>query len=148
MQDAWELIEVPDGAHSISLRPVGSQVRLYGMVLERSNAGVVYDSLGVVGAMADRLLNSEPQHIAQQIEHRAPDLLVLGFGGNEAGNKWLNIEQYEKDLTRVVEHMHVRDKEMSCLLFAPLDQAERDARGHVVTLATVPKSSRRSVAWR
>ena len=84
-------------------------------------------------------LNGDAEHIARQIDHRAPDLLVLGFGGNEAGNKWLNLEQYEKELTRVVEHMHTRGKQMSCMLFAPIDQAERDARGRVVTLATVPK---------
>jgi lysophospholipase L1-like esterase len=130
---------VPDGPHSLTVRALGAVARLYGVALERDTPGVVYDSLGVVGAMGDRLLNFETEHIKGQIAHRAPDLLVLGFGGNESGNKWLNLERYERDMVRVVAHMRAGRPEMSCMLFAPLDQAQRDARGKIVTLATVPK---------
>jgi lysophospholipase L1-like esterase len=139
VEDAFELIEVPDGPHTLSLRAMGPAVRLYGVTLERTKTGVVYDSLGLVGAMADRLLNADAEHMKRQIGHRAPDLLVLGFGGNESGNKWLNLANYERELVKVVRHMRAGRTEMSCLLFAPLDQGERDARGRVVTLATVPK---------
>jgi lysophospholipase L1-like esterase len=139
VEDAWHVVEVPDGPHSLTIRTLGAVTRLYGVALERETPGVVYDSLGLVGAMADRLLNAEPEHIRRQIAHRAPDLLVLGFGGNESGNKWLNIEQYERELAKVVELMRAGRQDMSCMLFGPLDQAERDARGRVVTLATVPK---------
>jgi lysophospholipase L1-like esterase len=138
-EDAWEAIQVPDGPHSLTVRALGAVARLYGVALERDTPGVVYDSLGVVGAMGDRLLNFETEHIKGQIAHRAPDLLVLGFGGNESGNKWLNLERYERDMVRVVAHMRAGRPEMSCMLFAPLDQAQRDARGKIVTLATVPK---------
>jgi lysophospholipase L1-like esterase len=137
--DAWHLIKVPDGPHTLSARALGAETRLYGIALERDVPGVVYDSLGIVGAMADRLLYAEPEHVRRQMEHRAPDLLVLGFGGNESGNKWLNLEQYEREQVKVVELMRAGRKDMSCMLFAPLDQGERDARGRVVTLATVPK---------
>jgi lysophospholipase L1-like esterase len=139
LEDAWETIAVPDGHHSLTVRGLGADARLYGIALERDKPGVVYDSLGLVGAMGDRLLNAEPEHMRRQIMHRAPDLLVLGFGGNESGNKWLNIEQYEREMIQVLELMRAGRKDMSCMLFAPLDQAERDARGRVVTLPNVPK---------
>ncbi len=139
IEDAWETIAVPDGPHTLTVNARGATTRLFGIALERDKPGVVYDSLGLVGAMGDRLLNAEPEHMRGQINHRAPDLLVLGFGGNESGNKWLNIQQYEREMIQVVELMRAGRKDMSCMLFAPLDQAERDARGRVVTLPNVPK---------
>jgi lysophospholipase L1-like esterase len=138
-EDAFELVEVPEGPHTFTVKPLGSEVRLYGATLERTTPGVVYDSLGLVGARADRLLNGEPEHIRRQIAHRDPDLLVLSFGGNEAGNKWLNLQQYERELTEVVKVMRAGKPEMSCLLFGPLDQAERNDRGQVVTLEALPQ---------
>jgi lysophospholipase L1-like esterase len=138
IEDAWELIEVPDGPHMFSIRTTGSPVNLYGIVQERSVPGVVYDSVGLVGAQADRLLNANPAHMAAQLAHRNPDLLVLGFGGNEAGNEWLDPARYAASLERVITLMRSGKPQVACLLFAPLDQGERNARGDVVTLKVLP----------
>jgi len=138
-EDAFHVIEVPDGPHQLAIKALGPPSRLYGVVLERGTPGVVYDSLGIVGAIAERLLGAEPEHIAGQIAHRDPDMLVLAFGGNESAYQWLNIEQYERDLTKVVEHMRRGKPKMSCLVFGPLDQGERDKRGKVVTVKVLPK---------
>jgi lysophospholipase L1-like esterase len=100
---------------------------------------VVYDSLGLVGARAERLLNAEPEHMHRQIAHRDPDLLVLGFGGNETDNPWLNVEQYERRLVDVVRLMRAAKPKMSCLLLGPLDQAERNQRGQIATIKALPK---------
>jgi lysophospholipase L1-like esterase len=138
-QDAFEVIELPDGPHSLAVRAMGTPVRLYGVALERQATGIVYDSLGLVGARASRLLNAEPEHIRGQIARRSPDLLVLGFGGNESGNNRLNIDQYSRELVRVMNLMRSGKPGMSCLLLGPLDQAERNERGIVVTLESLPK---------
>jgi hypothetical protein len=137
VEDAFELIQVPDGSHTLTLRAKG-EIRMYGVSLERETPGVVYDALGMVGARADRLLDANPEHIAEQIAHRDPDLLVLGFGGNEAGNDWLDPVRYQRDLIKVVKLMRSGKPEMACLMFGPLDQGERNARGDVVTLRSLP----------
>jgi lysophospholipase L1-like esterase len=139
IEDAVETLDVPDGPHQFSLRMTGGVSKLYGVALERDVTGIVYDSLGLVGAVAERLLEMRPEHIAGQIELRDPHLLVLAFGGNESANAWLNLESYEKNLTGVVERMRSGKPDMPCLLFGPLDQAERDARGKVVTVPILPK---------
>jgi lysophospholipase L1-like esterase len=136
-EDAWETLRVPDGYHSLIVRARG-EVRLYGVSQERDSPGVVYDALGLVGARADRLLDADPQHMAQQIAHRDPDLLVLGFGGNEAGNDFLDEQRYERDLVKVIKLMRAGKPNMSCLLFGPLDQAQRNERGDIVTLRSLP----------
>ena len=141
-EDAYEVVDVPDGEHLFSVRALGSEAHLYGVAMERSEPGVVYDSLGLVGARAERLLDAEPDHIRGQLAHRDADLLVLNFGGNEASNRWLQVQQYERDLTEVVRLMRSGKPAMSCLLFGPLDQAERNARGQIVTLATLAASRR------
>ena len=135
-EDAWETIRVPDGDHSLVVRARGD-VRVYGVSQERDTPGVVYDALGLVGARADRLLDANPRHMSLQIAHRDPHLLVLGFGGNEAGD-WLDAPRYEHDLNKVIKLMRAGKPNMSCLLFGPLDQGQRNARGDIVTLRTLP----------
>ena len=137
-RDSWHVIEVPDGDHELSLRTSGGEIRMYGVVQERAGPGVVYDALGLVGARADRLLDADPEHMAKQIAHRDPDLLVLAFGGNEAGNDWLDPARYAASLRKVLKLMRAGKPEMSCLLFAPLDQAERTPRGRIITLSVLP----------
>lgn len=135
--DSVHRIDLPDGQHRLRVRFGGhGQPRLYGVVLEREGPGVVYDSIGLVGARAARLLNYDPEHIAGQLERRGTDLLVLGFGGNEAGD---NIQRgrYEEDFRRVIRRMRAGREDLGCLVFAPLDQAERDGRGRVRTMRTM-----------
>lgn len=135
-KDAWEVIDLPDGPHSLTIRGGHGVARLYGVALERTVPGVVYDSLGMVGGQANRLLNAEPEHMKRQISHRDPSLIILGFGGNEACNAWLNLENYERDLHRVIRMMRGENR-YPCLLFGPLDQGEYDKRGRVQTIKKV-----------
>lgn len=139
VEDAVEVVDVPDGPHQFSLRMTGGTTKLYGVAIDREATGVTYDSLGLVGAMAERLLEFKPDHVAEQLEMRDPHLVILAFGGNESANKWLNVENYEKELDQVVKLMRAGDTERACMLFGPLDQAERDARGKVVTVEVLPK---------
>lgn len=138
-EDAWAAFEEPDGPHALYIRAGGrGPVRLYGVAMERDVAGVVYDALGIVGGRAERLLSADQEHMRRQIGHRAPNLLILAFGGNEA-DKWLNVPSYEDKLKQVVRHMQVEGQPIACLLFAPLDQGERDDRGNVRTIRTLPE---------
>jgi lysophospholipase L1-like esterase len=139
-EDAWLPIETTDGPHTLSIRTDGrSPVRLYGVVLERDIPGVVYDSLGMVGGRAERLLAAEREHIQRQLKHRHPNLVILAFGGNEAVNRWLHIARYERNLRKVVNHVCLPRNQTACLLFAPLDQGERDERGNITTIAKLPE---------
>jgi lysophospholipase L1-like esterase len=138
--DAFERITVPDGAHELHLRVLAGQPVLYGVVMEREGPGVVYDSLGLVGARARRLLNYDAEHIRGQHERRGVNLLILGFGGNEADDPPARIEaSYEDEFVEVIQRMRAGRQDMGCLVFGPLDQARRNERGRVTTIPTVPK---------
>ena len=130
-------IEAPDGPHLIEFRYTrGGPVHFYGVVVEREGPGVVYDSLGLVGARANRLLNYDESHIKAQLEQRGVNLLVLGFGGNEASDDRPE-EAFYEDYLQVLQRMHQGREDLSCLVFAPLDQARRH-RGRIRTLPTIP----------
>ena len=138
-KEGYAKIDLSEGPHRIEIRHAGGGAsHLYGAVLEKAGAGVVYDSIGLVGARAVRLLNYDGAHIARQLEHRGVHLLVLGFGGNEAGDPLRGVEAYEEDYRKVIRKMR-RSKEMGCLLFAPLDQARRDESGKISTMPSVPR---------
>lgn len=136
--DAVYSIDAPDGAHFVELRHTrGGPVHFYGVAVERDGPGVVYDSLGLVGARANRLLNFDEEHIKRQIELRGTDLIVLGFGGNEASDDRTEDFFYE-DYLGVLQRMRQGREDLGCLVFAPLDQARR-TRGRIRTLPTIPR---------
>lgn len=149
MQDDWHVVEVPDGPHRLDLRTVGGgESRLYGMVMEREGPGVVYDSLGMVGARGRRMLGYDPAHFARQHARRGTNLIVLAFGGNDADDH-MTPEQYERDYRRIARMARRARPEAACLLMAPLDQAVRDERGRVQTIESVPvivEAQRRAAA--
>lgn len=138
VEDAVLEIPVPSGAHRLSLRAMGhGETRLYGIVIENGDRGVVYDSLGMVGARAQRMLGFEPAHLASQLAARDPALIVVAFGGNDADDEREQAE-FEHIFRRVAHLVRQAAPEASCLLMAPLDQAERDERGAITTLPTIP----------
>lgn len=135
--DGFEVIALPDGKHRLDVRADGL-VTLYGVVFERDVPGVVYDSLGMVGARIKRLSNFDPGHIASQLAHREPDLLVLGFGGNESADYPQAVAAHESEVLSSIKLMRAQHPTLPCLVFAPLDQAERTSRGEVRTMKSIP----------
>jgi len=135
--DAVYSIEAPDGPHLLEFRYArGGPVNFYGVVIEREGPGVVYDSLGLVGARANRLLNFDESHIKSQLEQRGVNLIVLGFGGNEASDDRTE-EAFYEDYLQVLRRMRQGREDLGCLVFAPLDQARRH-RGRIRSLPTIP----------
>jgi lysophospholipase L1-like esterase len=137
--DGIRRVEVPDGSHRLELRTVGhGESHVYGVVLEREGPGVVYDSLGMVGARANRFLGFDEAHLRRQLALRDTALVVIGYGGNDADDDH-EPAIYERDFRQVAHLVRQARPEASCLLFAPLDQGQRNARGQVETMPAVPR---------
>ena len=126
-------IEREDGSHRFKGRVVRGRVDLFGVALERSAPGVIYDSLGLVGAIGRRLMKWSPDHIREFFTLRTPDLLVLQFGGNESAYSNMTPGKYERDFRALLERMRSVAPRSSCLVFSPLDQGERK-RGRIQTV--------------
>jgi len=116
--------DVPDGPHQVELRTVGDgEVRVFGMALDRAQAGVVVDALGINGAQVFTPLRLTEAHFAEQLRHRAPDLVILAYGTNEALEKHLDDADYERGLVDLLGRVARAAPNASCLLLGPPDLA-------------------------
>lgn len=135
--DRFRELLAPDGASSLWLKTRGDgPVTIYGVALETAGPGVTWETLGVAGSSIGSMTAYQTKwHMKQQVERRAPDLLVYQTGGNELTYPSLlkgEGEDYEEAYVRVLEKLRAGAPEASCLLVGPLDQATRK-RGQVVS---------------
>ena len=121
---AFAPFAIPDGATKLELRAKG-RVRLFGLSLE-AERGAVVDNLGIVNATAKQhATKNRAEHFTKQLVHRAPDLVVVMLGTNEA--EWLPpkgtaLEEHEKLVGEVLAS--VRASGSACLVVSPLDQID------------------------
>ena len=115
--------EVKNGRHTLEVRvPSKQKVRLFGAVLESKGPGVVYDTLGINGAFFYTSLRWDEALSAEQIERRAPDLMVTMYGANETDAKHLTAASYREDVRQAMSRLLSPAKEASCLMLGPMDR--------------------------
>jgi lysophospholipase L1-like esterase len=120
----------PPGRAKLVVRPLSDgALRLFGVVLENDDRGVVWDSLAINGARASVLARYNSEHWQAELAHRDPSLVVLMFGANEGHNEWLALKDYRVHLAEVIRVMRAGVPEASFLVVGPLDQAVKKADG-------------------
>jgi lysophospholipase L1-like esterase len=132
--------DLPDVAHDVELRTVGDgSVRIFGMALDRAQAGVVVDALGINGAQIYTPLRWNEEHFAAQLRHRAPDLVVLAYGTNESLDSKLDVAEYERSLVELLGRVARAAPSASCLLLGPPDLARHGSTGFSGPWTTWPR---------
>jgi hypothetical protein len=126
----YEELRVPDGPHTLELTGArDGEALVYGVVMERDR-GVVYDNLGLNGARVRILAGFDEPTWTDQLRRRGPDLVILGFGLNEAENEHFPVGRWP-ELVTVVERVRRAVPEASCLLVGPPDRVDRSGAGLV-----------------
>ena len=121
-------IPVADGAHKLTLKPAGGgPVQLFGVALERTGPGVVVDALGVVGRRLAHLRSWDWSVIGPQVTARAPALVVLQYGTNEADDPTLDLSVLAAAYDDVIARVRAAAPTASILILGPPDMGERDA---------------------
>ncbi len=121
--------DTTDAPHKFEARTVGDgDVRIFGMALDRAQAGVVVDALGINGAQILTPLRWNEEHFAEQLRHRSPDLVILAYGTNEALEVGLKDPDYERKVVDMLGRIARAVPTASCLLLGPPDLA-RHAKG-------------------
>jgi len=122
---AFQSVVVPDGPHKVEVRTHGDgEVRVFGVNLDRDRNGVVYDALGINGARAATTLEWNEPHMAEQLRHQAPDLVVLAYGTNESADTE-SIDAISRQLVAALGRVARAVPTASCLLLGPPDRAVR-----------------------
>lgn len=128
-EPAYARYEVPDGTHSFGVRVTGNgPVRIFGVAVERDQPGVVVDALGINGARARYQLLWDDAVFRAQLAHRDPDLVVLAYGTNEAGDEEMEIGTHASKLREVLARIRETVPRASCLLIGPTDRPVVDRR--------------------
>jgi lysophospholipase L1-like esterase len=134
-EGGYATIDVTDAPHRVELDAAGDgPVRVFGMAIDRPEAGLTLDAFGVNGARVANMLNWDEEHFAEQLRHRSADLVVLAFGTNESSDD-TSLDIYERQLVDVLGRVARAVPAASCLMLGPPDRATRE--GGVWT--TVPR---------
>ncbi|KIG12803.1 hypothetical protein DB30_01011 [Enhygromyxa salina] len=137
MEDRFHSIEVERGPHKVKVRAVGHGTsRLYGVMLETDGPGVVWDQFSKLGVFTKRVLEWDADHLAAQVGHRDPELIVFTYGGNDlrrVANGKLDQAQYVKEYSAVIQHVRRGKPDASCLITAITD------RGRSLTYEILPE---------
>ena len=129
-----------DTPHTLTLKPKGDgDILLYGLVLERDGAGVVYDAIGSNGGAIHHLAHLDAHNWIAALGLRHPDLVILGFGTNESGYYNIPGPAYATDYREVVRRIREALPEAGILLMGPLDRGERGESGEIVTMPRIIK---------
>ena len=118
-----ETLKLPDGAHTIELRPAGDgETWIYGVAFERSAAGVIVDTLGIPGMRAVIWLHWRADRQVKLIRNRAPHLVVLAYGTNDVGDDAPHPTDQLESWRRVLARVKAAAPRAGCLIVGPTDR--------------------------
>ncbi len=103
---------------SAELHVQARSLDVFGAFGESDASGVVLDVMGINGARIRTMLAWHEGVWLGELAERAPDLVVLAYGTNEAGDG-NPITRYEEDYRRVMERVAAAAPEADCLLVGP-----------------------------
>ncbi len=115
---------------------------LMGLSFESIEHGLIYDSIGPVGADARVYLSLDKDSLRDHMKEAKPNLVVLMVGGNDAlmvRQEKRTLKQVKKDHVALIRRLKSYAPQAACLLFGPMDAAERLDDGTVVTKRFVPE---------
>ena len=107
---------------------------------------MIVDTLGIPGSRVRYHLLWDDAIYREHLKRRKPNLVVLAYGTNEAGDDDEPIESYAADLRKVVARVREVVPAASCLLVGPSDRPiENDDGTFVDDRATLDLETQRAV---
>ncbi|WP_437486980.1 GDSL-type esterase/lipase family protein [Sorangium sp. So ce1014] len=122
------------GATKLGVVPSGAP-ELCGLVVETDpevQPGVVLDTLGINGARLATALRWNELAWAAELARRSPELVVLEYGTNEAGDITTDPSLYAKQLAELLARTRRVEPDADCLVLAPTDRKDTAERTPVV----------------
>jgi lysophospholipase L1-like esterase len=129
------------------LAPLRGSPRLFDVVVEREGKpGVVLDAAGIDGARLETPLAWNDAAFVAEVARRAPELLVVAYGTNEAFDA-TKVEKYGPQLGELVRRVRAGTPQTSCLVLGPTDAPLGDGSvPRVAEVSAVLQKSARSLA--
>jgi lysophospholipase L1-like esterase len=141
--------DLPPGYHDILLHTMNfAPVRLFGWTLDNSK-GVTFETLGINGALASKILDANEQIWATEVASRAPALVILAYGTNEANSAIWEPTQYRADLTEIIARIRRAAPAASIIMVGPPDCGKTKPLLHLSEVIDTQRevAARQSVAF-
>lgn len=115
-------LQVPTGSRELRLVARDRQpVEILSWTVERRQRGVIVETHGVSGAMADIVTRWDPQILARELRERDPALIILAYGTNEAVKYDLDLAKYDLMLRDVLRQFRTAAPNAALMLVGPPD---------------------------
>ena len=115
----------------LRLVALGKGATVYGLSFERMAPGLIWSSIGPVGADARVYLQLERSSFAASLKAHAPDLVILMVGGNDAlkvRKKWKKLSTVINDHRKLVTLLRAILPNVDILMMSPMDAGRRRGR--------------------
>jgi lysophospholipase L1-like esterase len=125
------LVLKSDVPTKVDVLPTSGRPELCGVVIETDPAikpGVVLDTLGLNGARYATALAWNEESWGAELARRAPDLVILEYGTNEAGDHNVDPVVYGKRLTKLVARIRKVKPDVDVVVVGPSDRADTEPR--------------------
>lgn len=115
-----------------------------GAVIEAppSRPGVVLDQLAFNGARYGTPLAWDETSWARELKRRSPDLVILEYGGNEAGDAAPAVKKIGEQVEELVARVRRVKPDADCLVVSPTDRADAEERVPLVVAAVKEAAAR------
>jgi lysophospholipase L1-like esterase len=139
-QEAFQEFPISSDCREVVLTATSTNIRLFGIQFRRPERGLIYDSLGLNGAYISVLstfINAD--HLARQLQHYNPDLIVINYGTNESVYAAFVDKVFEGELREAIRRIRSALPQKSILLMSPMDRGERNASGQIETVPALQR---------
>ncbi|MCC6526960.1 MAG: hypothetical protein IT373_30210, partial [Polyangiaceae bacterium] len=130
------------GLGLLRVRVADVHAEFCGVVVEtdpKLHPGVVVDNLGLNGGRYATALSWDPTGWKKELLRRPPDLAVIEYGGNEAGDPNFRPAAYKRNLLSVVARVREVRPEVSCLVIGLTER--NDAEDRIVPVRDVQREA-------
>ncbi len=129
-------VEIPPSKKSKKKRTLklvadGPYARILGLSFERNEPGVLFESIGLVGADAKVYLDLERASFRQHLTLHKPDLIILMVGGNDGlkiRKGWTTLDKVRRHHEDLLDFLRKTLPATDCLVWSPMDAAGRKGR--------------------
>jgi len=115
-------LQVPTGSRELRLVARDrAPVEILSWTVERRQRGVIVETHGVSGAMADIVGRWDPAIVARELRERDPALVILAYGTNESVKPDLDLIKYDLAVRDAIRQMRAGAPNAAVLLIGPPD---------------------------
>jgi lysophospholipase L1-like esterase len=136
-------------AGPLVVRPIG-RTDLCGVILETdpdTQPGVVVDTLAINGARYGTMLAWDETAWVMEVERRAPDLVILELGTNEAGDGTPAYNKVSGQVGELLGRVRKAGKNVDCVVVSSTDRADAETRTTKMRATLKEAAKREGCFW-